>query len=736
VIKRPAVVILLLTLLWSVYVYAQAGPGDGYLLRRSEEETCHACHKTDRNTSPTDPTWSDAIKIHNADRFGKCSDPAYDGTSETECTSAGGTWTPTTKWSGTWGLSGGKYGEFRCTTCHTAHGTRNIFLLRESIRTPDGSNWDSIGTSDTLTVNFREKSGTPGSATYAMGDDTACSDPSYTNQADCETNGGTWIPRTTSTKPCEACHSITGYHRYDTSGQTVFGHNNAVDCNNCHSHRTGFVGKGCDTCHGFPPVVDTAGGPQGIVNDPDWGITGSVTAGAHDRHVNGKGFSCGTCHNGGMDSATRPKDHSITIGFDLFSGAYTSGIYDGQTTLTNGYTYSSGSAGTTVTAGGALECSNIYCHGSTLDVNGDMDNGTDITPVWNDPTTGACGTCHGAAPDSAPVRGMHFLHTSSWNEHRYPCGLCHTDPATDESIHVNNQSEVIFSADPKTSGGTYDGTLTVMDGYGNCTNIYCHSNVQTDPPGGPLTYATVNWGGFQTYSCNPCHEGEPDHFSSPMSGNTTGSHTKHASYGRFGCVTCHATGDPNIDPDGGWDCAGCHAAYHANYSVDVIMITKYGGTYSGTPQPGDAYGSCDNTYCHSIGDTSVTSGQLPPVYGGSIYSTATWGSGAIGCNACHGRTTTDGMPDYTNGGAGTESANSHAIHVITNGITCNICHYNTTADGMSITNTLYHINKNNTEVSFDPSGGGSGGTYDPATGIKQCSSVSCHPGQTPQWGGP
>lgn len=36
-------------LLMASTAMASAGPGDGNLLKRSTEETCHACHKTDRN---------------------------------------------------------------------------------------------------------------------------------------------------------------------------------------------------------------------------------------------------------------------------------------------------------------------------------------------------------------------------------------------------------------------------------------------------------------------------------------------------------------------------------------------------------------------------------------------------------------------------------------------------------------------------------------------------------------
>ncbi len=133
---------------------------DGNLLKRSEEETCHACHKTDSN-SPSDP---DAIKTHNSINTGS------------------------TKWGGNWGVAGGKYGAIVCTTCHTAHDTSNIYLIRETITTPDGSNFN-WGSTNSVSVDFRSKSGSAGQA-GTMGDDTVSHDPSsrYARSATARTN--------------------------------------------------------------------------------------------------------------------------------------------------------------------------------------------------------------------------------------------------------------------------------------------------------------------------------------------------------------------------------------------------------------------------------------------------------------------------------------------------------------------------------------------------------------------
>ncbi len=234
------------------------GSNDGYILRRSLEETCHACHKTDRNA----PFDANSIKTHNSTNIGS------------------------TKWgvSG-WGITGGKYGAFGCTTCHTAHSTPNIYVIKNSIPTPDGSNWESTGIASISFVEFKKKaldgSPDPGVADGVMGDDT----------------GG----HTTSSKVCEGCHSQTKYHRFNASGQTDLSHYNSQDCTRCHSHKNGFrhggggSGGGCQNCHG---------------HEDDWpvvpGNTWSGTKQSHATHTENDGddirgpnpsMTCADCHD-------------------------------------------------------------------------------------------------------------------------------------------------------------------------------------------------------------------------------------------------------------------------------------------------------------------------------------------------------------------------------------------------------------------------------------------------------
>ncbi len=363
--------------------YTSAGAGDGNLLKRSQEDTCHGCHKTERNTPGADP---DKILMHNSDNL----------------TVSG--------WgAGGWGVAGGQYGEFGCTTCHTGHDTNNIYLMKSVISTPDGSNWGDAGAqaSPDVTVDFRYETGTAGGTTgaYSYGDDTACVEPSLVTEGACTGGGGTWdasvsrctfpaftdsgactgaghtwTPRTTSTRICEACHSKNTYHNYDSTDadQTGYGHNNGADCTGCHDHKGAFVGSGdCNTCHAY----DTTGGFWQIGDG--YACQDAPTCegkGAHARHINhikilksqtldpandsfgagAPGIVCGTCH-------TNDSGNHISGGRVIDFAGSTAYQFGPSTPAYNGV------SGTSSTVN-LKSCSSVSCHFKE-------------TPGWHDPAT-------------------------------------------------------------------------------------------------------------------------------------------------------------------------------------------------------------------------------------------------------------------------------------------------------------------------------------------------------------
>ena len=174
----------------------------------------------------------------------------------------------------------------------------------------------------------------------------------------------------------------------------------------------------CDSCHGNPPVVNSLGGPEGLASAPP---TGSLTAGAHGAHT-AKSVACSSCHYQSAGTGATHRDSSVTLGFYAFDGGYQGGTYDGQTTVSS-YNASTTTPATTVSKTGTKTCSNIYCHGSTMAPNG----GTDTTPVWDNPSTGACGTCHGATASNPADKGQPSKHAgSAVEELQLACTLCHS----------------------------------------------------------------------------------------------------------------------------------------------------------------------------------------------------------------------------------------------------------------------------------------------------------------------
>ncbi len=128
------------------------------------------------------------------------------------------------KWTSTgWGIPGGKYGAFDCTTCHTPK-TSNIFRVKPSITAPS----ENFPGTDS-TVNFQSKTTPNGFGVYST---------TVSN----------------SQQICERCHSLTLYHK--NTMPTVISHENEAqtrDCTMCHKHENGFKAiGGCTKCHARP----------------------------------------------------------------------------------------------------------------------------------------------------------------------------------------------------------------------------------------------------------------------------------------------------------------------------------------------------------------------------------------------------------------------------------------------------------------------------------------------------
>lgn len=605
--------------------------------------------------------------------------------------------TGSSRWAaeGGWGVPGGKYGEFTCITCHGA-GSSNIKNIRETISTPDGQPWNSTGTPD-ASVAFRSTHLAPDN----MGDDT----------------GG----HANSTKVCEVCHSVTNFHRYNTAGQAVLDHNNGVDCMECHSHSKGFK-PSCTVCHGFPPIS-----PETLVFSPT--PTGSATPGAHNFHVNVKGVTCNSCHNGSVGTgATHNNGRIVTLGFSVAGGAKRGGAYDGQTTAL----YNTSEANTTVTNTGTKTCTNIYCH-SNAEPRGKAN--AFRSPAWDGPSMN-CGSCHDTGGALTSLSGRHAKHTNA-GTYAFPCEKCHSATVTgssaikNQAMHANASKDIVFAA-----GGSFNSTDA------SCASTACHSDGKGGSPNTPAAWLNAETQGHAP--CDLCHNGRPGSETNVMS---TGGHDRLVGTGwvrRFPCRYCHAATVNSSNEIGDY-------TKHVNQTVDVAIASDWNIVGKPAPSYDAATKTCDNVYCHSDGTT--VNPQVRPF---------AWTSGRTHCNTCHGHEQgscsqchADGrtawaagdewksaMPMYTSTGAGTERANSHVRHLMTN-FPCDKCHNATIINGsctdchvngrpsgsmseVSHINPAYHVNRTKDVVLSD------GGTYNPLT--KRCSNTVCHTGGDPQWG--
>ncbi|RJR16408.1 MAG: CxxxxCH/CxxCH domain-containing protein [Nitrospiraceae bacterium] len=480
---------------------------------------------------------------------------------------------------------------------------------------------------------------------------------------------------------CEVCHTQTFYHRNNPSGN--HSHNNGVKCTVCHTHSEGFKGTGCDVCHGYPPVNATSGGPAGLADYN--GSTGSATAGAHALHVNTIGYSCNECHlNSAGSGATHISGLMITMGFSLAGGTYPGGMYDGQTTAN----YDSSEPDTVVSKTGTMTCTSIYCHSTGQSIT-DKDDSTPsyASPVWDDPVSGACGTCHNVSEASGLNSGSHAEHLGGSGVSG--CGDCHAGAADDaSSYNSSNHVNASINVDNAYTAGGAPG-----NGYGTCSTASCH-----DDGTGNLVVTPV-WG-TDVASCTACHAAVP----------STGSHQKHVvttSYKKADCDSCHDGAEESLMPP----------EQHLDGNIDVYDSASGDLGYPENKSPGTAYAACSTAYCHSTGQSTASGNSSTPAY-----STVTWG-GSAGCGTCHGVTEETGL-----------ISGSHAAHLGSAGVAgCSDCHTGAANDASSY-NSIEHINRF-IDVANAYSADGA-----PGNGYGTCAVASCHEDgtgsmvTTPVWG--
>jgi predicted CxxxxCH...CXXCH cytochrome family protein len=576
----------------------------------------------------------------------------------------------------TWGA------EYTCATCHNRGARNNIKYINYTIATPTGKR----------RVIFDRYTTTSNAITGVFGNDERIN---FKNS---------------SRNICEVCHHLTIYHNYSAGKLSSTAHpehglkgsSNRRDCNACHQHGTGYkapkVGE-CTSCHGTPPTSPATM----VYGSNTLGLNPPADAGAHNRHRNIEQMECYTCHNNYGHGILNGND-MIEMGFRIdrrtwkgFSGISTvmGGTYTGTIgpPFNNTFAVAPGNPNTILLREPGVNSCAVYCHGDGWAAPSGKAFTGQIS--WVNGPLGTCSVaaCHGTSAANPPNPSVPGAHTRHVKDVQQDCSRCHPDYS---SPHMIN-GRIVWDLTLQGQNASYKGfrihstaTLPGVAPYGDCANIYCHSNVQ--PNGGmgnPDSYKTVTWGSSIQLACDGCHGGKTSD-STPIQ---SGAHTRHIATYAYACTECHK----------GYGADGPFMT-HLDNNIEVAF-NGYSGAYSQMPvnEPGKGYGSCSANYCHSDakGNKKIIA----------------WGaSGPLACDACH----KTGQPGNAIG------SGKHTAHVDNANplfsaapFPCVTCHANTVVDNSHLTaDRSRHVNK------FGDYSGIRAGRYTRTTGA--CTVSYCH----------
>jgi predicted CxxxxCH...CXXCH cytochrome family protein len=217
-------------------------------------------------------------------------------------------------------------------------------------------------------------------------------------------------------RTCQPCH-----------GENYSGGLVSPTCLDCHSYPGG--PENCTTCHGSSTSNAPPQDLDGNTSTSERGV------GAHQVHLKGnsegKTLTCTECHNvpggvytpGHVDSGLPAEVLMNNPRANLVTNDPSTSEYDPTLPLfVPDPVYNSTS----------LTCTNTYCHGYFK--NGNLDN----APVWTNPASAVCGTCHGDGTSPLPKT------ESEGGSHPddADCSDCHNG-VVDENLNFINPSKHI-----------------------------------------------------------------------------------------------------------------------------------------------------------------------------------------------------------------------------------------------------------------------------------------------------
>ncbi len=222
---------------------------------------------------------------------------------------------------------------------------------------------------------------------------------------------------------------------------------NLAQCQACHGEQYdgGASGTSCLTCHATTPedCIVCHGGGDNLTGAPPRDLDGNTAVniqgvGAHTTHLSGATFTdgnaCSSCHVVPTSFSSAGHADSDLPAEVTFS----------ELALTD--------AANPVWDEGSVSCSNSYCHGNwslakdqssrSFIYTEDEIRGNNATPIWTEPSTVVCGSCHNLPPVGHAAAELN------------QCANCHgsvIDAAgviIDKSKHVNGNINVFGQESP------------------------------------------------------------------------------------------------------------------------------------------------------------------------------------------------------------------------------------------------------------------------------------------------
>ncbi|HEY3308713.1 MAG TPA: CxxxxCH/CxxCH domain-containing protein [Desulfuromonadaceae bacterium] len=370
----------------------------------------------------------------------------------------------------------------------------------------------------------------------------------------------------------------------------------------------------CQSCHGDKKNIETATGV-------------SALSGAHQRHaaLSKANFTCQNCHGA-----------TLRGGFDNNSGLvypalnHVNGVknvkYSFPTNFNLDYAMSP------VNYANNQQCGNIYCHS-----NGKNKYPTKVTPKWDDPSTGKCGTCHEVrGPETTKTFGMmtsnaHFRHLSSVygpnllktvgplpEDAPTACMRCHTLFGGAEEKHVKGSifgDTRVNSPCYKCHGGWQQGAFKPEGGsdklvWSQKTRVAC-------------TQCHPTWGGYSAARIGNILAPKQINYSASGHGKSAVPFKNKNTLKKIDCSDCHNQNSGHIRPSA----AGEHSSRLKTYSnLSATFVTF--GNYTGRRRLGNAV--CNS--CHWEGQSAAKKVMFTHV---TSLSEARNGTPTMACSRCH-----------------------------------------------------------------------------------------------------